>query len=125
MITWPAATLDAIIAADDLHIAPYRPDGVTTGTPTWIWCVNVDGELYVRAYTGVESRWYQAALQQGTGRITAAGATYEVTFAAETDDALNDRIDEAYRAKYRDNEYTEPMCVPEVRAATVRIRPAV
>ena len=122
MTAWSPDVLAAIIAADDLHVAPFRPDGATTGTPTWIWCVDVDGEMYVRAYTGIGSSWYRAALAQGAGRITAAGATHEVEFAPVSGD-INDRIDEAYRAKYRDNEYTEPMCVESVREATMRIRP--
>lgn len=51
-----------IAAADDLHIAPFRTDGATYGTPTWIWNVEVDGNLYVRAYYGKKSRWYQSAM---------------------------------------------------------------
>ena len=37
--------------ADDLHISPFREDGVTYGTPTWIWSVAVDDALYVRHTT--------------------------------------------------------------------------
>ena len=44
--------LDNINVADDLKIAPFRADGITIGTPTWIWAVVVDGDLYVRAYNG-------------------------------------------------------------------------
>jgi hypothetical protein len=40
--------LDRTIAANNLHIAPFRDDGASYGTPTWIWCVAVDGALYVR-----------------------------------------------------------------------------
>ena len=29
-------------------LAPFREDGVTYGTPTWIWSVAVDNALYVR-----------------------------------------------------------------------------
>lgn len=50
--------LSQIDKANDLHIAPYRVDGKTYGTPTWIWEVVVDGNLYARAYNGVNSRWY-------------------------------------------------------------------
>ena len=39
----------------------------------WIWSVVVDGALYVRACNGVGSSWYQAALKQKAGRVTAAG----------------------------------------------------
>jgi hypothetical protein len=60
-ISWPPNELQKIAASDDLHISPLRDDGLTYGTPTWIWSVVVDGELYVCAYNGRQSRWYQAA----------------------------------------------------------------
>jgi hypothetical protein len=72
--------LQKIAKADDLHIAPFRNDGKTYGTPTWTWSVAVGDALYVRAYNGIESRWYQAALKQKAGRIISAGMTKEVTF---------------------------------------------
>ena len=80
MSTWAKDEIDKIAATDDLHISPFRDDGKTYGTPTWIWSVVVDGDLYVRAYNGQNSRWYQAALRQKAGRITAAGMTREVAF---------------------------------------------
>lgn len=85
-----------------------------------IWSVVVDGELYVRAYNGTRSRWYQAAMQQGSGRITAAGMTKEVSL-EPVEGALHDRIDDAYREKYRDSRYLEPMISPRSRAATVKV----
>ena len=60
-MTWSSNELERIAGADDLRISRLRQDGVTYGTPTWIWSVSVDGELYVRGYNGQESRWYQAA----------------------------------------------------------------
>ncbi|MCW5577323.1 MAG: DUF2255 family protein [Dokdonella sp.] len=123
MIGWPKNTLDRIAASDDLHIAPFRDDGITHGTPTWIWSVVVDGALYVRAYNGTRSRWYQAALRQKAGRISAAGTTQDVAF-APVDGAINDRIDEAYRTKYRGSPYLAPMIGQRARAATIRISPA-
>ena len=36
--TWSKDELSKIAEADDLHISPFRDDGVTYGTPTWIWC---------------------------------------------------------------------------------------
>ena len=56
MTAWDQDELRAIARADDLHVAPFREDGKTYGTPTWIWSVTVDGELYVRAYNGRSSR---------------------------------------------------------------------
>jgi hypothetical protein len=72
---------------------------------------------------GHNSRWYQAALRQKAGRIIAAGLTKEVTF-EPVEGAINDRIDEAYRAKYGDSPYLEPMVVARARAATVKVMPA-
>jgi len=120
--SWPYDELARIAEADDLHIAPFREDGTTYGTPTWIWSVAVDGDLYVRAYNGTSSRWYRAALAQKAGRITAAGMTIEVAF-EPVEGPVNDPIDEAYRAKYHGSPYLAPMISPRARAATVRITP--
>lgn len=122
MAAWSRDELRKIGEADDLHIAPFREDGKTYGTPTWIWSVKVDDALYVRPYHGQKSRWYQAAIQQKAGRIGAAGMTKEVAFEA-VEGPLNDRIDEAYRAKYRGSQYLTPMISKRARAATVRIMP--
>jgi hypothetical protein len=119
---WPTDDLTRIAATDDLHISPFREDGVTYGTPTWIWSVVVDGQLYVRAYNGTRSRWYRAAVQQGGGRITAAGLTRDVHFET-VDGVVNDAIDAAYREKYRTSPYLAPMIAARARAATVRIIP--
>jgi hypothetical protein len=130
MTPWPKDELRRIAEADDLHIAPFREDGVTYGTPTWIWSVAVDDALYVRAYNGQSSRWYQAAVRQKAGRIIVAGMTKEVSFEpvdgpvnGPVNEQINDRIDVAYRAKYRGSPYLKPMIGAHARAATVRIMP--
>jgi len=122
MNDWPRKELLKIAAADDLHIAPFRDDGKTCGTPTWIWSVAVDGALYVRAYHGQNSRWYQAAVRQKGGRIVAVGSTREVAF-EPIHGPVNDAIDAAYRAKYQDSPYLEAMIGARARAATIRIKP--
>lgn len=122
MTTWPKDELRKIAEADDLHISPFREDGVTYGTPTWIWSVAVDDALYVRAYNGQNSRWYQAALRQKAGRITAAGMTKEVTL-EPVDGPINDLVDKAYRAKYHGSPYLSPMIGAPARSATVKVTP--
>jgi hypothetical protein len=67
-VAWSEDELRKIIEADDLRISPFREDGVTPGTPTWIWTVAVDGGLYVRGYTEQDSRWYQAARSRRLAR---------------------------------------------------------
>ena len=68
MSTWSKDELRKIAETDDLHISPFREDGRTYGTTTWIWSVVVDDGLYVRGYNGQKSRWYQ-------GRGPAEGRT--------------------------------------------------
>jgi hypothetical protein len=122
MTAWSKDELRRIAEADDLRVAPFREDGVTYGTPSWIWSVGVDDALYVRAYNGRDSRWYRAAQRQKAGRITAAGLTKEVTF-EPVDGPVNDRIDDAYRAKYRASPYLGPMIGGRARSATVKVMP--
>jgi hypothetical protein len=120
MTTWPKDILNTIADTDDLHISPFRDDGKTYGTLTWIWSVVVDGALYVRAYNGTNSTWYQAALRRKAGRITAAGMTKEVTF-EPVRGPINDRIDDAYRAKYEGNPYLDSMISSRARTATIKV----
>jgi hypothetical protein len=121
-MTWSNDELRKIAETDDLHISPLRDGGVTYGTPTWIWSVVIDGGLYVRAYNGQNSRWYQAAMRHKAGRITAAGLTRNVSF-TPVEGAVSDRIDDAYRSKYGHSSYLAAMIGARARAATVRIAP--
>jgi hypothetical protein len=122
MGTWSKDQLRRIAEADDLHISPLRDDGVTYGTPTWIWSVAVGDDLYVRAYYGQNSRWYQAAVRQKAGRITGGEMTKEVIF-EQVEGPINERIDDAYRAKYRGSPYLSSMISNRARSATVKIVP--
>jgi len=124
MNTWPKAELRRLAETDDLRISPFREDGNTYGTPTWIWSVVVDDALYARAYNGTASRWYRAALQQKAGRILAAGMTKEVSF-EPVDESIQARIDHAYRAKYSGSPYLAPMIGARAHAATVKLSPRV
>lgn len=114
--------LRKIDEADNLKISPFREDGVTYGTPTWIWTVVVGGRLYVRPYHRQKSSWYKAAMQQKKGRIHAAGMIKNVKFAPATG-TVNKRIDDAYREKYAGNAFLKPMIGSSIHAVTVRITP--
>ena len=118
---WSEEELSRIAEADDLHISPFREDGTTYGTPTWIWSVVVDGDVYVRAYNEQQSRWYQAAMKQKKGRISVAGITTEVSF-ERVDGPIGKRIDDAYGAKYKSSPYLDPMVGARACSATVKIK---
>lgn len=121
MSHWNHSELEAINDADDLKIAPFHEDQKTPGTPTWIWEVVVENNLYVRAYSGVSSRWYQSAIKQKRGKIIAAGKTINVTFDMVDDPHLLEKIDQAYQKKYGGSPYVSAMVGLRAKAATVRI----
>ena len=80
MNSWNEDDLRAIAESHDLYISPFREDGTSYGTPTLVWPLVVDGEVYVRAANGQQSSWYAAAVSQKAGRIRVGGKDYEVTF---------------------------------------------
>lgn len=121
---WSVAEIEAFTTADDMKISPFYSDGKTYGTPTWIWSVVVDNQLYVRAWNGQRSRWYQSAMTQHGGRIYLAQHNHEVTFEdASGDVTLDAKIDQAYQTKYAGSPYMPPMIQDGPRRATVRILP--
>jgi hypothetical protein len=124
MTGWTASDLDVVGAADELDIAPVRPDG-SLRPYTTIWVVRVGDDLYVRSYWGRRGSWYRHAVQRHEGRIRAAGVERDVTF-EEADGADHDAIDHAYRSKYAQysNTYVESMVIPNATAATLRLIPA-
>ena len=118
---WDKHTLERIDRADDLKMAPHRADGKTVGTPTWIWEVVLDGRLFVRAYNGPRSRWYQAAIARKRGQIHAIGEVFEVRFVPINEETLNAGIDAAYRQKYASSPYVAHMVGASAKAATVEV----
>ena len=82
MTTWPKEELRKISESDDLHISPFREDGVTYGTPTWICSVTVGDALYVRGYNGTALSLVQGggaaeSSKDHRGRIDAGGHVRE------------------------------------------------
>lgn len=121
---WSQEQIDTFSKADDMYISPFYSDGKTPGTPTWIWSVVVDNNLYVRAYNGLNSRWYKSAVQQKAEKIKLNGEEYKVTFEPlDTDAALTEKIDEAYKDKYGNSMYLSPMLSEGPVSATVKILP--
>jgi hypothetical protein len=84
-----------------------------------IWAVVVDGEAYVRSYRGERGAWYRRALREGRVEIEGIEAKVE----PEHDAELNERISQAFRAKYgeRSPGSTDAMVAPEVVATTLRL----
>jgi hypothetical protein len=121
---WTTDELAAIAAADELEIAPLRPDG-TQHAPVTIWVVRDGDDLYVRSYRGRDSGWFRDTQASHQGHVRAGGVDKDVTFVDEADPGVNDQIDAAYRAKYRrfGASYVDPMVADGARAATLKLAP--
>jgi len=123
MTAWTSDELDKIGGAEELQIAALRRDG-TLRKPVTIWVVRQGDDLYVRSGYGRAAAWYRAVEARHEGRIEAGGVAKDVAF-LDVDPALNDRIDAAYRTKYREEDarFLAPMVAPEARATTIKLVP--
>ena len=125
MTAWTTDELDKIDAADELEIASVRADG-TLRNPTTIWVVRVGDDVYVRSVNGQTSGWFRATQVRHEGRIRADSVEKEVTFVnVDGDGEVADRIDDAYRTKYRRYaaSIVGSVLTPEARAATLELVP--
>jgi hypothetical protein len=129
MTAWTNDELARIEAADELEIASRRREG-TLRDPVTIWVVRLGDALYVRSVRGRRGAWFRGTQVRHEGHIGAGGVEKDVTFVdvdVDVDDEgdLADRIDDAYRAKYR--RYSAGIVgstlTPEARSATIRLLP--
>ncbi len=123
MAAWTSDELTKIGAAEELEIAPRRPDG-TLRNPVPIWVVGVGDDLYVRSWGGRGGAWFRGAQARREGHIQAGGVDKDVRF-LDADPDLQDKIDDAYRTKYRRHggQYVDPMVCPDARATTMKLVP--
>ena len=124
MNSWSQKDLSSFINDEAIKIEPFYADGQTHNTPIPIWFVIQDNNLYIRAYSGVNSSWYQSAILQKNGLMTAAGKEYKVTFTAvKNNPELDQQINQAYKDKYAGQEPLEGMITSVPMQATLLITP--
>ena len=123
MNTWTKSELERIAKAEELEVATRRRAG-TLRDPVTVWMVRVGDDLYVRSVKGRPGAWFRAAVASHQGHVKAGGVQRDVAF-VEANDAPNDEIDRAYRAKY--GRYAasivNTVLTPQARAATLRLVP--
>jgi hypothetical protein len=117
-MAWSAAELETIDVEPSLVLSAGDTDEEVE-----VGFVIVDGGIYVRAYSGTDSVWFQAARDAGTGRVEIGSNTYEVAFAvasASADEVA--AIDAAYVEKF--GGMASIANSRDARAATLLIDPA-
>ena len=124
MTAWTSDELNKSGNAEELKIASLRRDN-TPNNPRTIWVVRVGDDLYVRSVNGRTSAWFRGTQTRHEGRIWAGGVEKGVTFVEENDPGLNDRIDAAYRTKYRRYAASiiNSIISSEARSATIKLVP--
>ncbi len=123
MAGWTDDELDRIDAQDELQIAGRRRDG-SLRDPVIIWMVRDGDELYVRSVNGPDAAWHRGTRARHEGHVSAGGIEKDVAF-EDVGGELEDRLDDAYRSKYR--RYSENtlrrITSPEARSTTLRLTP--
>jgi hypothetical protein len=116
----PMTAIDYFTRTDTVHIATELRDGGEVVTP--IWAVVVDGVPYIRNGYGPRSKWYRRVQRTGRAALIDDPDRYPVTIEPLNDEAINRKVDEAYRAKYAgQGRALRQVVSPQVRAYTMRI----
>lgn len=125
MSAWTNEELETVGRSDELNLCSLRTDG-SLRDPVTMWVVRVGDDLYVRAVKGRGGPWFRGTQIRHAGRIRCGGVEKDVAFADETDAGVNEKIDAAYRQKYRryPREYVDACLTEQARAATLKLVPA-
>jgi hypothetical protein len=100
-----------------------------SGNGSWssrpIWIVVVAGEPYIRSAFGTRSAWYRRVRAMGRADIEVGDETLQVRLEPVDDETLNERISDAYFAKYSPSwpGPTETLIGKEASATTMRLTP--
>jgi hypothetical protein len=120
MPAWTEQELAKIGGAQELEISSHRRDG-TLSPKVIIWAVRLGDEIYVRSVKGPDATWYRNTQIRPVGRIWSGGVERDVTF-ERADPALDDQIDDAYRAKFGASYApTQHIIAPLARQTTMRL----
>ena len=67
---------------------------------TTIWCVALDGSLYIGSYDDDIKYWEENVARNPDARLQIQDRIYDVTLSTVEDTELSERLDERYAAKY-------------------------
>lgn len=67
---------------------------------TTIWCVALEGSLYIGSYDDDVKYWERNVARNPEARLGIQGQIHDVTIAPVADRELGERLDESYAAKY-------------------------
>ena len=129
IVSWTSTELAAVDRADEIEVSTRRADG-TMRSSRIVWVVRDGDSFYVRSVNGPDAAWYRGVQSGHAGAVTAGPLGRDVTFVEAGDHVgdhtgLDDRLDEAYRAKY--GRWAGPVTritAQPARETTLRLDPA-
>ena len=87
--------------------------------------VRIDDDMYIRSAYGTEGAWYRTTHSTREGHVNVGAVDRDVTFVdIPASDAIQERIDAAYHAKY--DRYPGPVAsitAEKSRETTLRVVP--
>ena len=114
-------TLGKLEKVEEVRIVTRTPDAKKHAAT--IWVVLVDGNVFIRSFTGPKGRWYKIILANPKADLEADGERLHVNAELVTDPALIEKVSSAYLEKYRGSAYSKDMVRPEVIPTTLRLTP--
>ena len=97
---WSTKLLRSLSNAQTIQVAPNYADSPKLN-PQTVWFVRVGNDIYVRAYRGTKSKWYRAAVKQGTGKVYFHHQAYPARFQpVDPKSSVNKTVNQNYLAKY-------------------------
>ena len=123
MSEWTSEDLTRIGNAEEVQVTSRRGDG-TLRKPVTIWVVRDGDSLYVRSVKGPTGAWFRGTQERHEGRIRGGGADQDITF-VDADHDIGDKVDAAYRSKYRRyaGSILNSVLTPQARSTTIQLVP--
>ena len=118
-----SATLEMLEDVEEIRIATAAPGAKTKKHHATIWVVVVDGQVFVRSFTGPKGKWYHNVLANPEADLEVDGKTIHVKAIPVSDQESIEAVSRAYLEKYRSSPYAKDMVRPEVLPTTLRLEP--
>ena len=121
---FPAKTLDAI------RNSKYKMIGIRAGTEPHrfigIWCVIVEGRVFVRSWSLKPRSWYRTFLEDPRGTLQVGDREIPVRAVRTRSERLKDAVSRAYLEKYDTPgaiKWARDLCRPKSRDTTTELVP--
>ncbi len=93
-----------------------------------IWCVVVEGRVFVRSWSRTPGGWWRSLRDDPRGVVAVNGREFPARAIQTRSERLKDAVDNAYREKYRTPgsvKYVRDLCRAQSRDTTTELVPVI